>query len=181
MLDRPYFHSPLEDGLEKKFSWIEENLTAQVSLVNHLPLDGRQEFAFLSRLHFVADVNTAELEGTQTLEETAQMDHPVTCNLLRAVHFLFDQGPHEFSPELAHKVHRYVCSGLIPNAGEYRTRPAKPSGFNFYYTAPEDVCQQTVTFFNSCRDLSICMEFLTPVSHVAADFQTSRGWYIPQL
>lgn len=91
--------------------------------------------------------------------DLTQREHVKIVNMHNTIKTLFKQIlvpsfsiDHEFTVRLAQSLHLQVCKGLLGNAGQFRTKSAKPAGENFWYSEPENIESEIDKLFCSTRD-----------------------------
>ncbi|PAA67387.1 hypothetical protein BOX15_Mlig029518g1 [Macrostomum lignano] len=170
--DNPYFSN---ESVRARLPLIERLLSDTRKRIEGLTAKERLEFTYLARLAFVTEVNIEEREVALTWEEAEEAIKTgscmVTANLWSAAKHLNDTRG-LIDTEFVRQVHTRVCRGLLPNAGSYRIKHAKPAGASMYYSAPENIERQLVKLTRDIKEPQILRDAVVTGAYFLEKFLT---------
>lgn len=178
-----YEFSPAPFWRTRVFPYSTDHLLAEISSTlcrfnQAQDLSLMAEYTELNRYMYlreclVAEKNIGEeysvdmIEHVTSSPDLTKRDHVKIVNMFSAYRSLETQriDMDEFTPSLAKKIHKQVCNGLVTNAGEYRTKSAKPAGEYYWYVEPDDIETKVGALFSSTRLLlaSLGTNYTAPV------------------
>lgn len=103
-------------------------------------------------------------------------------NLVKAVDYAFgeyfcrDSYKHTINAQFVKELNRIIGHGLFDTAGNYRKKPAKPSGYEYYYMEPEKIEEHmNILFQETEEEVKHVQEFMDQIEVAVRLFSRFLG------